>query len=98
MNNRKMTDEMLLAADRQHYLLRLILTDRSPRVADATWIESNDQPQSFSWGDIEALGYGKTYRDDFGEILCRQYVGPNSIRLFQGKNAIVMKMGDRTEF
>ena len=71
---------------RQTTLKNMIDSGVIPRIVDATRIWNHNEDEiPFHWGDIEVLGYGKTFREgdrDGDMIEChRQYTGPNKINL-----------------
>ena len=81
---------------RQLTLKNMIDAGIIPHIMDATHIWSREEDEiPFHWGDIEVLGYGKTFREgnrDGDNIECyRQYTGPNKIVL-EGTGEMTMGM------
>ena len=71
---------------RQTTLKNMIDSGIIPRVVDSTYIwHGSDEEIPFHWGDVEVIGYGKTFREgdrDGDNVEChRQYTGPNKIFL-----------------
>lgn len=81
---------------RQLTLKNMIDAGIIPTVIDSTSIwKENEDDIPFHWGDIEVIGYGKTFRegDKDGDVIDvhRQYTGPNKINL-EGTGEMSMGM------
>lgn len=84
---------------RQLRLKNMIDSDNIPTVIDASIIYNPDESKiPFHWGDLEAIGYGKTsryYSKMYDEmIVTRYYNGPGKIKLNPGG---IMAKGDCNE-